>query len=88
MTAALVSTLATVLFSKDVALAEGVLAETPNARENYLAFLKSGNSLAPLDALKLAGVDMTAPEPVDAAFRVLTSMVERLEQLLGVEVAA
>ena len=70
------------------ALAEGVLAETPNARENYLAFLKSGNSLAPLDALKLAGVDMTAPEPVDAAFRVLTSMVERLEQLLGVEVAA
>jgi oligoendopeptidase F len=68
------------------ALAEGVLAGTPGARENYLAFLKAGSSLTPLAALKLAGVDMTAPEPVDAAFRVLSGMVDRLEQLLGVQV--
>jgi len=68
------------------ALAEGVLAGQPGARESYLAFLKAGSSLTPLDALKLAGVDMTAPEPVDAAFRVLSGMVDRLEQLLGVEV--
>ena len=63
-----------------------MLAGKPGARENYLAFLKAGSSLTPLDALKLAGVDMTAPEPVDAAFRVLSGMVDRLEQLLGAEV--
>lgn len=67
------------------ALAAGVLAGKPDARENYLSFLKAGSSLAPLDALKLAGVDLTQPEPVDAAFRVLSDMVDRLEQLLNIQ---
>ncbi|WP_110518848.1 oligoendopeptidase F [Herpetosiphon llansteffanensis] len=65
------------------ALAEGVLAGKPDAQSNYLAFLSAGSSLAPLDALKLAGVDMTSAEPVEAAFRVLASYVDRLEQLLA-----
>ena len=43
------------------ALAEGVLAGKPCAAENYLAFLKAGGSLYPLDALKLAGVDLATP---------------------------
>lgn len=47
------------------ALAEGVLAGAPNAVENYRAFLKSGGSLYPADALKLAGVDLTTPDPID-----------------------
>ena len=64
------------------ALAEGVLAGRPGAAENYLAFLKAGSSLYPLDALKLAGVDMTTPAPVEAAFGVLSQMVDRLEKLL------
>ncbi len=67
------------------ALAENVLDNQPNARENYLAFLKAGSSLTPLDALKLAGVDLTQPEPVDAAFKVLSDMVDRLEQLLDLK---
>ncbi|MBA3469711.1 MAG: oligoendopeptidase F, partial [Herpetosiphonaceae bacterium] len=67
------------------ALAENVLANQPGARENYLAFLKAGSSLTPLDALKLAGVDLTQPEPVDAAFKVLSDMVDRLEQLLDLK---
>jgi oligoendopeptidase F len=62
-------------------LAEGVLNGAPGAVENYLAFLKAGNSLYPLDALKLAGVDMTSPEPVEKAFGVLASFVDRLEEL-------
>lgn len=64
------------------ALAEGVLHGKPNAQENYLAFLKAGSSMSQMDALKLAGVDMTTAEPVEAAFRVLASYVDRLEQLL------
>jgi len=36
----------------------------------------------PLDALKLAGVDMTSPEPVETTFGVLAGMVDRLAQLI------
>jgi oligoendopeptidase F len=63
------------------ALAEGVLAGKPRAAEKYLKFLASGGSLYPIDALKMAGVDMTTPEPVEQTFRVLERFVERLEVL-------
>jgi oligoendopeptidase F len=65
------------------ALAADILAGQPGAAENYLAFLKAGGSLYPLDALKLAGVDMATPAPVERAFGVLSSYVDRLETLLG-----
>ena len=63
------------------ALAGGVIAGEPGAAENYLAFLSAGASLYPLDALRLAGVDMTGPESVEAAFAVLASLVDRIERL-------
>jgi len=65
------------------ALAADILAGQGGAAESYLAFLKSGGSLYPLDALKLAGVDMATPAPVDRAFEVLASYVDRLEALVG-----
>jgi oligoendopeptidase F len=65
------------------ALAEGVLAGAPDAVENYLAFLKSGGSRYPLDALQAAGVNLATPEPVEKTFAVLARMVERLEELVG-----
>jgi oligoendopeptidase F len=64
------------------ALARGVMDGKPGAREAYLDFLQCGNSRYPLDALKLAGVDLASPEPVDAAFAALAGYVDRLEQLL------
>ncbi len=64
------------------ALAQGVLEGGPDAAQRYLSFLKAGSSLYPLDALKLAGVDMTAPEPVEQAFGVMAGMVDRLAGLL------
>jgi oligoendopeptidase F len=65
------------------ALAADILAGKPGVAENYLAFLKAGGSLYPLDALKLAGVDMATPAPVERAFAVLSSYVDRLETLLS-----
>jgi oligoendopeptidase F len=65
------------------ALARPILAGEPGAAEAYLNFLSAGSSLYPLDALKLAGVDLTQPEPVEAAFAVLAGMVERLEALVS-----
>jgi oligoendopeptidase F len=63
------------------ALAGRILAGVPNAAEDYLKFLRAGSSVYPLDALKLAGVDLTTPEPVEAAFKVLSGMVDRMEAL-------
>jgi oligoendopeptidase F len=65
------------------ALSQAVTAGDPQAAERYLDFLKSGGSRYPLEALKLAGVDLRAPEPVRAAFQVLTGYVDRLEKLVG-----
>ncbi|MCJ7623327.1 MAG: oligoendopeptidase F [Anaerolineaceae bacterium] len=64
------------------ALAEGVLSGNEKARDNYLAFLKAGDSMYSLDALKLAGVDLTTPEPVEKTFEVLSQHIDRLEALL------
>jgi len=63
------------------ALAEGILAGRPGAVDRYLAFLRSGGSMYPLDTLRLAGVDMATPEPVERAFAVLSGLVDRLEGL-------
>jgi len=65
------------------ALAQRILAGTPHAAEDYLRFLQAGNSVYSLDALKIAGVDLTKPEPVLAGFEVLAEMVDRLEKLVG-----
>ncbi|MFH2103475.1 MAG: oligoendopeptidase F [Chloroflexota bacterium] len=65
------------------ALAHNILAGDPGAADRYLDFLKSGGSRFPLEALKLAGVDLTSTEPVESAFAVLAGLVERLETLVG-----
>ncbi len=64
------------------ALAAGVLGRKPGAVENYFSFLKAGDSLYPLDALKMAGVDLSTPEPVHQAFRDLDGYITELEKLL------
>ena len=63
------------------ALVNKVLSEGERAAKEYLDFLKTGDSLYSLDALKKAGVDLTRPEPVKAAFQVLSDTVDRLEKL-------
>ncbi len=65
------------------ALAERVLSGEQGATEDYLDFLRAGDSLFPIDALRAAGVDMTEPAPVVTAFETLSGMVDRLEEMLG-----
>jgi oligoendopeptidase F len=64
-------------------LANRVAAGEPGAVDDYLAFLKSAGSMYPLEGLKMAGVDMSSPEPVQAAFATLANMVTRLEELVS-----
>ncbi len=65
------------------ALSRRILAGTPGAAEAYLKFLSAGSSVYALDALKLAGVDMTTPQAVEEAFAVLGGLVDRLEKLFN-----
>ena len=64
------------------ALAKPILAGESGAAERYLEFLRAGDSLYPLDALQLAGVDLSKPEPIEQGFAYLSSLIDRLESLL------
>jgi oligoendopeptidase F len=65
------------------ALANRILSGEEGAVDDYLKFLKAGGSVYPLEALKMAGVDLTKSEPVEETFAVLAEMVDRLEALVG-----
>jgi oligoendopeptidase F len=64
-------------------LAKRILSGQPGAVEGYLQFLRSGGSLYPIDALRMAGVDLATPEPVEDTFAILEDMLDRLEGLLN-----
>ena len=64
-------------------LSKRILSGTEGAVEEYLSFLKAGSSLYPIDALKMAGVDLTKSDVVEESFKVLSGMVDRLEELVG-----
>ena len=67
------------------ALSRRVLSGVENAADDYLRFLSAGSSLYPLDALRLAGVDMSTPQPVEETFEILAQMVDRLAELTAVK---
>ena len=52
------------------------------AREAYMAFLKSGGSKFPLAQLKTAGVDMNSPQPIQAAIDRFSELTVTLEGML------
>jgi oligoendopeptidase F len=53
--------------SASIALSKKVLDGEKGARDNYFRFLRSGGSRFPIESLKLAGVDMSSPAPVQDA---------------------
>jgi oligoendopeptidase F len=69
--------------SASLSLAERVLSGGEQERQDYFAFLKSGGSRFPIESLKVAGVDMSSPAPVEAACAVFGRLVDELEGLIG-----
>ena len=51
-------------------LTEKILSEGESAVKDYRKFLSAGCSVPPIDALKLAGIDMSSPEPLRKAMKV------------------
>jgi oligoendopeptidase F len=68
--------------SASLALADRVLSGGKAERDDYFKFLTSGGSRFPIEALNVAGVDMSSPEPVAAACKTFAGLVEKLEGLL------
>ena len=68
-------------FSAAMALAAAILREGASAVERYMKFLSAGGSVYPLDALRLAGVDMESTEPVEAALEEFDRLVEEYIKL-------
>jgi oligoendopeptidase F len=63
-------------------IARRIMNDEPGAREAYMTFLKSGSSKYPVQLLRDAGVDMTTPEPIEAAMTIFENLLNQTEQLL------
>jgi len=64
------------------AIAKRILGHEPGAREQWMKFLKTGNSMYAIDMLKVAGVDMTTPKPIEDAMALFEQLLNELDQLL------
>lgn len=69
-------------YSAATAISDKILNEGQQAVDNYIDFLKSGDSNDPIELLKIAGVDMSQKEPIENAMKVFTSLVDRFEGLM------
>ena len=69
-------------YSAATAISRKILTEGVPARDAYIEFLKSGSSDYPVELLKIAGVDMSSPEPVRLAMETFRQLVEQLEALM------
>ncbi len=70
-------------FSAAVALARGILKEGEPAVERYKKFLCGGCSESPLELLKIAGVNLESPKPVQDALDVFGEILDEIEALLA-----
>lgn len=67
-------------YCASMALSEAILTGKPGAVESYRKFLTLGGSMDPLEELKVAGVDLTTPEPINVALSKFRSVLEEARQ--------
>lgn len=69
-------------FSAAVAIANRILEKGAPAVADYKRFLSSGSSTDPISLLKIAGVNMSSPEPINEALKLFGSLIDELDALL------
>ena len=69
-------------FSAAVAIAQRILSEGESAVKDYKRFLSSGSSTDPISLLKIAGVDMSSPAPVNAALSLFGELIGEMDALM------
>ena len=72
-------------FCAAVALARGILSGDKEKLAAYRKFLGLGGSMPPIEELKVAGVDMSTPQPVCEALDYFAELVMEYRQLLTEE---
>ncbi|MBR0354817.1 MAG: oligoendopeptidase F [Oscillospiraceae bacterium] len=68
-------------YSAAVAIANRILTEGAPAVADYKKFLSGGCSTDPISLLKIAGVDMSSPEPVNSALQLFGELLDEMEKL-------
>ncbi|MDU5143403.1 MAG: oligoendopeptidase F [Paenibacillus dendritiformis] len=68
-------------FSAAQSFAKQILDEGQPAVDRYLGFLKSGGSDYSINILQKAGVDMSAPTPIEEGMSLLESLIEEMEKM-------
>ena len=66
-----------------ISLSAKILSEGESAVRDYQKFLSAGCSVPPIEALKLAGIDMSRPEPVREALEVFRETVKKMHEVMG-----
>jgi len=69
-------------FAAAMALSSRILKEGEPAVQDYLRFLSGGCSTDPISLLKIAGVDMSTPDPVNTALQLFGELITELETLV------
>ena len=69
-------------FSAAVAIANRILKEGAPAVADYKRFLSGGCSTDPISLLKIAGVDMSTPDPVNSGLELFGELLDELEKLI------
>lgn len=69
-------------FSCAIALSKRILEMGEAGVADYMKVLKGGCSKDPIELLKMAGVDISTPKPVEDALQLFEELVSELEELL------
>lgn len=69
-------------YSAATAISKKILTEGKPAAQDYISFLKTGESDHPIELLKIAGVDMSSPLPVQQAMETFNQLLDEFESLL------
>ena len=68
-------------YSAAVAIANRILTEGETAVRDYKKFLSGGSSADPISLLKIAGVDMSVPDPINSGLALFGELIEEMEKL-------
>ncbi|MBR0510624.1 MAG: oligoendopeptidase F [Clostridia bacterium] len=68
-------------FSAAAAIADRILTLGEPAVKDYKKFLSGGCSADPITLLKIAGVDMSTPDPVNAGLKLFGELIDEMEKL-------
>ncbi len=70
-------------FAASQLVARRIREEGQPAVDDYLKFLSSGGSDYPIELLKIAGVDMSTPTPIEATTAKMNELLDQMEAILA-----